>query len=364
MSRIVVAALVAVAAAPAGLAVRAAPRASFAGCGAVIAGRDPDWSRANGRIVYVRGRKRFSLWTMRADGSSLRRLTRDRGTRLRGPRWFPDGKQVLVADYDNRWIQRFPADGSQGRFVSTGIAAAPAPDGARVVVARGGLYVVAIAGSRTRQIAAEGEPELAAPDWSPDGSTVVFVGDLPVNHQRALELVRADGSGLHALDPAADRGESHADGLDPRWSRDGTRIVYTLVLPDRAQQIHVVRSNGQGDRIVVSDGADDTDAAWSPDGSRLVYVRGGRADSPGALWIVDADGRGRHPIAPGCVFGTGRADTLRARGARPIYGLEGNDRVLARDGRRETIVCGSGRDSVVADRTDRAARDCERVTRL
>lgn len=41
----------------------------------------------------------------------------------------------------------------------------------------------------------------------------------------------------------------------------------------------------------------------------------------------------------------------------------GADRISARDRRRETITCGSGRDVVVADRVDRVARDCERVSR-
>ena len=48
-------------------------------------------------------------------------------------------------------------------------------------------------------------------------------------------------------------------------------------------------------------------------------------------------------------------------GADRISGGSGNDRVSARDGRRDRISCGRGRDTVVADRTDRVARDCERV---
>jgi dipeptidyl aminopeptidase/acylaminoacyl peptidase len=363
MSKAILAALLAGAVAPAGLAVRAEPRAVFAGCGPAVTGRDPDWSRANGRIAYVRGDRSYSLWTMRADGSGQRRLTRDRRTRLRGPRWFPDGRQVLVADYANRWVQRYRVDGSQGRFVATGIAAAPAPDGARVAVARGSLDVVNIADSRARRIVDEADAAFAAPDWSPDGSTIVFVGELPVNHERALELVHADGTGLHALEPAADLGESHADGLEPRWSRDGSRIAYTLLRRDGPEEIHVVRPDGAGDRILVRDRVDATSAAWSPSGSRLVYVRGAPADSPGSLWIVDVDGRGRHPVARGCLFGTGHADVLRSRAQRPIYGLEGDDRILARDGRRERIGCGPGRDRVVADRNDALARDCERVSR-
>ena len=41
----------------------------------------------------------------------------------------------------------------------------------------------------------------------------------------------------------------------------------------------------------------------------------------------------------------------------------GNDAVFARDGKRERIDCGSGRDVVQADRVDRVSRNCERVVK-
>jgi Ca2+-binding RTX toxin-like protein len=46
-----------------------------------------------------------------------------------------------------------------------------------------------------------------------------------------------------------------------------------------------------------------------------------------------------------------------------ILGGRGSDRVESRDRFRDRIACGSGRDSVVADRRDLVARDCERVAR-
>jgi hypothetical protein len=39
----------------------------------------------------------------------------------------------------------------------------------------------------------------------------------------------------------------------------------------------------------------------------------------------------------------------------------GSDVVRAKDGARDTITCGAGRDLVYADRADHIARDCERV---
>ncbi len=50
-------------------------------------------------------------------------------------------------------------------------------------------------------------------------------------------------------------------------------------------------------------------------------------------------------------------------GSDRINGNSGNDRIGARDGKRDRINCGPGRDRVTADRSDRVARNCERVRR-
>lgn len=42
-----------------------------------------------------------------------------------------------------------------------------------------------------------------------------------------------------------------------------------------------------------------------------------------------------------------------------LLGGAGNDRIRARDGAQDTISCGKGRDTVIADRNDVVARDCE-----
>ena len=41
----------------------------------------------------------------------------------------------------------------------------------------------------------------------------------------------------------------------------------------------------------------------------------------------------------------------------------GDDRINARDGRRDTVTCGAGDDTVHADRTDRVGASCEHVVR-
>lgn len=66
-----------------------------------------------------------------------------------------------------------------------------------------------------------------------------------------------------------------------------------------------------------------------------------------------------------CLFG-GEGNDLHVGGPGRDYmdGEGGNDRFFARDGRRDTIKCGKGRDLVIADRIDRVGRQCERVRRV
>ena len=73
------------------------------------------------------------------------------------------------------------------------------------------------------------------------------------------------------------------------------------------------------------------------------------------------------------IAGAGGADGLNGEegndvldggtGPDTISGREGNDQITARDGERDTIRCGVGTDSVLADYNDSVNLDCEAVDR-
>lgn len=68
--------------------------------------------------------------------------------------------------------------------------------------------------------------EATHPDWSPDGTHLVFTVDA-----RELWTVGADGTGLTQLPVECDPDCYLLDG--PAWSPDGTRVAYThITLPD------------------------------------------------------------------------------------------------------------------------------------
>jgi hypothetical protein len=112
---------------------------------------------------------------------------------------------------------------------------------------------------------------------------------------------------------------------------------------------------------------DSLSPTWSADGRKLTYFVAPEdypPDSDGLLWEVDSTGRGRHPLAADCRFGTGASDRLRGTPRRDtIYALEGNDRIDVRGGGRDFVDCGPGHDVVRADRRDVVAHNCERRRR-
>jgi hypothetical protein len=61
--------------------------------------------------------------------------------------------------------------------------------------------------------------------------------------------------------------------------------------------------------------------------------------------------------------GSGNDTLVGGPGRDVLIGGPGDDVLLARDGQRDRIRCGPGRDRVIADRIDVVARDCERVVR-
>jgi Tol biopolymer transport system component len=72
----------------------------------------PSYSPNGSKILFSSDRGGFqsAVWTMRADGSSLKRLTEPR-LRAVWPDWSPDGKRILFSDHcciphSNLWTVR------------------------------------------------------------------------------------------------------------------------------------------------------------------------------------------------------------------------------------------------------------------
>jgi Tol biopolymer transport system component len=145
------------------------------------------------------------------------------------------------------------------------------------------IHVAAVDGSGARAVTPRRVLALD-PDWSPDGTRLVFTearlrGDRVDNR---LVIVNADGTGRRALTPYGGRSE-----INPKWTPDGRTIVFeNLRERGRRSSIVAMPAAGGAARTIYDSPGWDTNPIPSPDGTRILFTS-------------DRDRRGRERINPG-----------------------------------------------------------------
>jgi Tol biopolymer transport system component len=266
----------------------------------------PDWSPDGSRIAFdhwtpdvaVPGRDLIDIWTAAADGSDARRVAAcDLPCfQLSYPAWSPDGTQLAVVRYD----EQVGADWGPSAIEVVDLAT-----GARRVVHE----------------SADGSIAYYNPRWSPDGSQIVFGLETYTDATEAtfvsaaLAVVAADGSDVapRIITPA------EVDAWEPDWHPSGDRIAFRTHFDpgdsaDRTQpsDLYTIRPDGTGLTPVTSFGLGNQRAiepTWTPDGQRIVFtlVDGFGGGQIPAIALVNADGGNVSRLG----FAAGTAGRLR-----------------------------------------------------
>jgi MYXO-CTERM domain-containing protein len=244
----------------------------------------------------------FNIWRVNADGTGRLPLTQATAASSTTPRSSPDGTLVAFASAlkldgtdaanasstANVW--RINADGSARRPLTSGTATG---DG----------------------IAAMN------PEWSRDGKQIAFVSQRKLDGTDApsspavsnIWRVNADGSGLAAVTKTAVTGTS---STSPRWSADGTQIVFTstrkLDGTDAASTpgvSNVWRANADGTGLTALTTAsvlnmDSNLPEISPDGRRIAFASSRNIDLTNTanlnnvsnIWTINIDGTSLAPL--------------------------------------------------------------------
>jgi Tol biopolymer transport system component len=261
------------------------------------------------------------LWIVRTRGGVRRLLTRkldwwswaQHGDRLAFSTHWPDSSQY------SRLFVTTPTGRPHLIAAGKGFLYAWSPNGRWLAFSASGKLTIVRADGFDRRVLAHETPYTSL-RWSPDSRRLFYLSAHGPNDNG--ELILIDRTGQHRRQLAA--------AYAAAWSADGGWIEYYAHSQTHWRDIHVVRPDGSGDRVV-SSGCERAD--WSPRGELLLISYGGcgvvNGDLP--LWVVDP---------------SSGATLLRDRGY-PVWAPTGNRLAI-------THVSGDPRLTLVdADGTDR-----------
>jgi Tol biopolymer transport system component len=150
----------------------------------------------------------------------------------------------------------------------TNMAAAPSPDGKRIVFsAQGALWVMPASGGKATRIT-DWHLEPTAPVWSPDGKRIAFQNYAPEGNYHIWTI---DPDGRHPVELTT----GPNDDREPAWTPDGSALVFSSDRSNDGQyKIWIVPADGAPPGQVTTGPGLESNPVVSPDGATLAYVDG------------------------------------------------------------------------------------------
>jgi TolB protein len=156
------------------------------------------------------------------------------------------------------------------------------------------LYVMDTAGNNVEPLTEEPDAYNINPRWSPDGSQIVFGHAAPSDPTQRVEF--------YIMNMMTGETRSLVGGgawyRDPSWSPDGEQIVFSALPINQGTNtwhLYIINLTGGSPIPLISES--DTnfrDPSWSPDGSQIVLSIDSEPSEevlyPSGIYIMDADG--------------------------------------------------------------------------
>ena len=237
----------------------------------------PDWSADGKSVVYVSYlHDAMELWMLDVASGITKQLTKNAAVNVE-PRWSPDGKRIV-----------FVSTEYHGRFHIFVMDAAETPSENKPSIVR---LTEETKSTLPRYYYAEYDTEIH-PTWSRDGKEILFVSNRG-------HIYGTGGFWRMKAEPGAEAREIHYEETTwkarPDFSPDGTKILYSSYLGGQWHQLWMMPANG-GDAFPISYGDwDETYGRWSPDGKRIAFISNRNGNTE--LWLQDFPGGGQRRLA-------------------------------------------------------------------
>jgi Tol biopolymer transport system component len=199
-------------------------------------------------VAFVSELHASEIYVARVDGTAQRRLTND----VVGSRWpalSPDGTQIAYARrHATTWS----------------------------------IIVSKLGGAGARDLAAEAGFTMGFsgyPDWSPDGTQVIFSHQDFDGHVAIVDFDLATGAHHEVT-------HDIWSDLWPRFSPDGTRIAFAENVGGNGFDIMTIGADGSNPTRVTTGQYWEVEPTWSPDGKQIAYSESSSED----IFIVNAGG--------------------------------------------------------------------------
>ena len=220
----------------------------------------PTWSPNGKKIAFIavrtllsgEGEPEIALFVMNADGSNAKIVapvasTTDLIAGSGALSWSPDGSEIaytrssIAYGIRLRSVSVVGVDGRAGRnprLLGETWDPAWSPDGRTIVFGTPfGLDAVDPDGYNRRTLIHEVRP--ARPDWSPDGTKLLFDDHQVVGGTGTFYTANADGSDVRAA-----YRDDNTLGYAASWSPDGTKVVFTVEDNDFTESIKYLKPDG------------------------------------------------------------------------------------------------------------------------
>jgi TolB protein len=243
---------------------------------------------ASMRIAVVGNKTgKKELYLCDSDGGNMRPLT-DKNGIVVGPNWSPDGNSIVYTSYMKNFPDIYRLDLNSSRWkilasyggLNTGAAISPDGKDLALILSKDGnpeLYIKNLSSGKLTRLTNSPRAAEASPDWSPDGSQLVYTSDQNGTGRPQLYIISRQGGTPKRISSGG------TENVAPDWgpngliacaSRQGGRYVIAVIQP----------SNGQT-AYLAADGADYEDPSWAPDGRHIVAARTVKYQS--SLYLLD-----------------------------------------------------------------------------